>query len=187
VIVAGFIFEAKGYRLVLEAMPLLPDIRVVFVGGATLGDDRSATVSELTQLAARYGVADRLRVTGYLPEDEYRRQLAGADLAVCAFTSDKCASGSLSSLIAAACPVVASDVALIREYNDLAPGAIPTFAPYTPDALARAIRRLLAQPRAELTRGLAPLRRRLSISAIYDRHLDSYRRVLRPPAGDGAR
>lgn len=178
VIVAGFIFDAKGHDLMIEAMALLPEITVAFVGGATLGTDREAAVSRLTRLAQGRGVLHRLQLTGYLPEVEYQQRLGAADLAVCPFAPDKAASGSLSSLIAAGCPILASDIPLIREYNALVPGAIPTFSPHTPEALAAAIRSLLARPRSEVSRALAELRRRLSISLIYERHLETYREVL---------
>ena len=37
VIVAGFIFRSKGHLLMIEAMSELPDVSVIFVGGARLG------------------------------------------------------------------------------------------------------------------------------------------------------
>ena len=177
VILAGFIFDAKGHRMMVEAMPLLPDIEVTFVGGSA--SPRTAPLDWLTRLAGELGVLDRLQITGYLPEAEYQGHLMKADLAVCPFGPRKGASGSLSSLIAAGCPVVASDIPLIREYNDLVPGAIATFSPYTADALAGAVRVLLDRPRSETAAGLEELRRRLSIHAIYDRHLDHYGRAAR--------
>ena len=179
VILAGFIFDAKGHRMMVEAMPLLPDVEVTFVGGSTVGTAPVDGVSGLTRLAGELGVLDRLQVTGYLPEEEYQGHLMKADLAVCPFGPRKAASGSLSSLIAAGCPVVASDIPLIREYNDLVPDAIATFSPYTPEALAGAVRGLLDRPRTEAAAGLEELRRRLSIHAIYDRHLDHYSQVAR--------
>jgi len=179
VIMAGFIFDAKGHRMMVEAMRLLPDVEVTFVGGSSVGTAPVDGVSRLTQLAGELGVLDRLQVTGYLPEEEYQGHLVKADLAVCPFSPRKAASGSLSSLIAAGCPVVASDIPLIREYNDLVPGAIATFSPYTPDALAGAVRGLLDRPRSEATAGLAELRQRLSIHGIYDQHLDHYRQAAR--------
>jgi glycosyltransferase involved in cell wall biosynthesis len=191
VIVAGFIFNSKGHRILIQAMPFMPDVRVVFVGGPVLGAAGSESDLRLMSFAREKGVEDRLEITGYLQDDEFRRRLTTADLAVCPFEELKSASGSLSSLIAAGCPVLASEVPLIAEYNALVPGAIPTFSPYTPEALAAAITRLLAVPRAELTRGLSRLRERLSIAAIYGQHLEAYRRVLggrdagAPRANDG--
>jgi glycosyltransferase involved in cell wall biosynthesis len=177
-ILAGFIFHSKGHELVLEAMQLLPDVRVVFAGGKSLAGFGSSHYSQLMDFARERGVIDRLEVTGYLPDAEYRQRLGSADLAICPFDANKSASASLSALIAAGCPVLASDIPVIAEYNALVPGSIPTFSPRTPEALAAAVRRILATPRAELTRGLAELRRRLSIATIFDLHLDVYRRVL---------
>lgn len=178
VVVAGFIFQSKGYDLMIEALARLPDIELVLVGGPRLGTAGSRTASRLIALAGEKGVADRVRITGYLPDEEYHRRLAAADLAVCPFDPDKSASASLSSLIAAGCPILASDTPLIGEYNALAPGALATFSPYTPEALALAILEQLRKPRTERTRGLGELRERLSIREIYDRHLDAYRQVL---------
>jgi glycosyltransferase involved in cell wall biosynthesis len=178
VIVAGFIFRAKGYQLLIEALRLLPGVSVVMVGGPSIGSHGEADLAEMKRHAGERGVLERLNVTGYLADDEYYRHLATADLAICPFEPGKSASGSLSSLIASGCPILASDIPLIAEYNDLVPGSIATFAPHTPEALAAAVRSLLAKPRHELTQGLGELQKQLSISAIYDRHLRVYRQVL---------
>jgi len=178
VIVAGFIFKNKGYEVMIEALARLPDVRLVLVGGARLGASGSQTLTRLMDVAREHGVTDRLRVTGYLAEEDYQQQLGDADLAVCPFEPDKSASGSLGSLIAAGCPVLASDVPLIAEYNAVAPGAIPTFSPYTQESLARSIAEQLRKPRPERARDLALLRERLSIHVIYDRHLEAYRDLL---------
>jgi glycosyltransferase involved in cell wall biosynthesis len=161
---AGFIFGSKGHQILLEAMPLLPHIKVVFVGGQSLGSLGSEHYSWVMNLARQKGVHDRLEVTGYLPDEEYQRYMAAADLAVCPFYRHKSAPGSLSSLVAAGCTVLQSDLPLVAEYHAMVPDAISTFSPYTPEALATAIGKLLAVPRDELTRGLAELRQRLSIS-----------------------
>ena len=182
VIVAGFIFQSKGHRLMIEAMSELPEVSVVFVGGPSLSAWGSEWFARLMALAKARGVDGRLRVTGYLPELEYQRHLSSADLAVCPFEADKPASGSLSSVIAAPCPILASDIPLIAEYNALVPGAIPTFSPYTAGALAAAIRRVLAMPYEKLSRGLDELRERLSLSNVYERHLLHYRRLVGDPA-----
>jgi glycosyltransferase involved in cell wall biosynthesis len=177
VIVAGFIFESKGYDLMIQALSLLPDVRLVLVGGPRLGASGSHTSARLMALARQKGLAERVHMTGYLPEEEYHRHLAAADLAVCPFEPHKSASASLSSLIAAGCPILASDTPLIAEYNAIAPGALATFSPYTPEALAHAISELLRKPRSERTHGLGELRKQLSIRVIYDRHLEMYRRI----------
>jgi glycosyltransferase involved in cell wall biosynthesis len=178
VVVAGFVLNAKGHDLLLDAMKLLPDVRVAFVGGQGVGASGREQYSQVISLLQEKGVIDQVEVTGYLPDEEFRRRLSMADLAVCPFREDKSASGSLSSLIAAGCPVLASDIPLIAEYNAIVPGAIHTFSPYTAEALAASIRCLLTIPRDERTRGLAKLRNLLSIAAIYNQHVDAYQSVL---------
>jgi glycosyltransferase involved in cell wall biosynthesis len=174
VVVAGHMFPSKGHELVIEAMVHAPSIRVVFVGGNSPG----TRVDELMDLARAKGVRDRLTVTGFLPDEEYARQLAAGDLAVCAFGPNKSASGSLAALVAADCPILASDIPVVAEYNDVVPGAVHTFAPSTPKVLAERIEELLAVPRADLTKGLEGLRDRMSIARVVDRHLDKYRLAL---------
>jgi glycosyltransferase involved in cell wall biosynthesis len=178
IVVVGFIFNQKGHRLVVEAMPLMPNVRVIFVGGPGVGGSGAEQYSRIMDLVHENGVQDRLEVTGYLDDEEFQRRIRAADLAVCPFTEYKSASGSLSALIAAGCPILASDVPLISEYNAMVPGAIPTFAPYTADALATAVSRLLMAPRAVLTDGIARLGKHLSITTIYSLHLDAYKRTL---------
>jgi glycosyltransferase involved in cell wall biosynthesis len=179
VVVAGFLTRSKGHSLILEAMRLLPEVRIVFVGGPSVDARNSEYEGGLMETAERAGVQDRLEVTGYLPDDEYYRRLAEADLAVCAFYNEKSASGSLASLIATGTPILASDVPVIAEYNAIVEKAIPTFSPNTAEELAAAIRNTLATSREELTRPLGELRERLSLSSIYERHMHVYRRVIR--------
>lgn len=176
IILPGFIFRGKGHGLMLEAMRELPDVSVVFLGGPSLGG--TAEHSRVVRLAEQLGVTDRLKITGYLPEADYQQYLMTADLAVCPFEETKSASSSIASLIAAGCPILASDIPLISEYNAIAPGAIHTFRPYTPEALARTIRSILGLPRSALARDLPTLQRVLALPRVYDRHVDAYRQVL---------
>jgi glycosyltransferase involved in cell wall biosynthesis len=178
VIVAGFIFGSKGHDLVLEAMPLMPEVRVVFLGGPSIGSSPTYR-DRLLDVARRNGMQDRLEVTGYLPEDEYLARIYKADLGLCPFAPDKSGSSSLSTLISAGCPILASDIPPIAEFNALVPGAIRTFQPYTAEALAAAVRATLATPRAALAAPLDQLRARLSMATTHEQHVREYRRILR--------
>jgi len=186
VALAGFIFASKGHHLLIDAMPFMPDVKVVFVGGAGFGRSGPGQYRALLEQAQRRGVRGRLEVTGYLDDAAYGAALRQADLAVCPFEDNKAASGSLSSLIAVDCPILASDTPLIAEYNALSAGAIATFSPFTPRALAARIRELLDTPREQLTRGLGELRERLSIARIAAQHIETYRRLLDDRSDPGA-
>lgn len=171
----GYIHERKGHRLVVEAMSRLPaDVIVVFAGSAAR--DWVWFERDLRSLAARTGVIERLRITGYIEEDELHRYLAVTDLALCPFETFS-ASGSLSTWIAAGRPILVSDQPQIAEYDALAPGALRRFAPYRAEALAEAITAALdddPDPRASDS-----LRAQLSLERIAARHVEVYAGVVR--------
>lgn len=174
----GFIYRDKGHRLMIEAMPKLPqDVKVVFAGGPA--PNQESLVHELLKLAEAKGVADRLRVTGYLSDEELERYLVATDLAVCPFKMFS-ASGSLSTWISLARPVLASDLPQIAEYNRIEPGAINTFNPYTTQALAEAIQQLLPMCQESVDPAVARLREQLSMPKIFDEHLNLYHAATKP-------
>ncbi len=142
------------------------------------GDNyRTGTIGEkLLALAKEKGVSDRLHITGYLSEEDLERYLVATDLAICPFKKLS-ASGSLSTWISVARPVLASDVPQIDEYNRLEPGAIQTFAPYTPSALASAVRQMLSSL-SNTDQKLEKLRQHLDMSVIFDQHLNYYRQAI---------
>ena len=173
--VLGFIHRKKGHALVVEALPAWSaDVQVVFAGRAAHGSE--GFVEQLHARAEALGVADRLRVTGYLSEETLNRYLAATDLALCPFEQIS-ASGSLSTWIAAERPILASDQPQIAEYNAMASGAIATFSPYTPAALATAAQDQL-QGKAEAGRAArAALREKLSLPRVIQQHARVYRAV----------
>jgi glycosyltransferase involved in cell wall biosynthesis len=173
----GFIYFLKGHQLMVEAMSELPqDVKVIFAGGPCIGEDEQF-VQELSALAKARGVDDRLQVTGYLSEEELERYLSATDLAVCPFVTTS-ASGSLSTWISVARPILASDLPQVADYNKFEPDAIKTFKPYTPTALAQAIQKLLPTCRESNESAVVRLRQKLSISVIFDEHLTHYRLLL---------
>jgi len=93
------------------------------------------------------------------------------------------ASGSLSTWIALGRPILAAQLSQIEAYNQLEPGAIAIFTPYTATALAKAIDAQLQAADALLVhqdQALARLRQRLHIAQIFEAHLKVYR-TTRPP------
>jgi glycosyltransferase involved in cell wall biosynthesis len=179
IVVLGFIFANKGHGLVVKALPLIPEVRIIFAGGPALGADKE--YKDILRAAEDLGVRERIKVTGYLSDPEMELLLAECDLAVCAFAERKSASGSISTLLSLDIPILASNTPLIAEYNGLASGAIPTFHPREPEPLAREIRRLLGMPREMLLGNLRPLKDMLSIGRIAEAHLAEFRAVASLP------
>jgi glycosyltransferase involved in cell wall biosynthesis len=173
----GYIHSRKGHRLVVDALPHLPeDVVAVFAGRAA--QEEHGLVEQLRHRAALAGVSRRLIITGYLTDDRLAQHLAATDLAVCPFAALS-ASGSLSTWISSGRSIVASDLPQIREYNALEPGAIATFAPYSPAALAGAILRAFERGGDEFDAGITRLRGRLLLPHIVERHLDTYQAAVR--------
>ncbi len=169
----GRVHPRKGYRLLLQALAQLPSQYVVVFAGQA----REIHIqNDLIAFSRSCGVEDRVRMTGYLSEEELDRYLAATDLAVCPFET-VAASSSISTWISAVRPILASDLPLIAEYNLLEPGAIRTFAPYTAGALSHAIQAMIMSP-GDCLSSVIRLRNRLAISKLFDENLDAYQQAL---------
>jgi glycosyltransferase involved in cell wall biosynthesis len=164
----GFIHTRKGYRLLLDSVPQLPSDVVVLLAGEPIGAAAAALGD-----AGQYG--ERVRITGYLPEPELDWYLAATDLAVCPFLHMS-ASGSLATWISTGRPILASALPQIAEYNEIAPGAISTFTPYTPSALASRVSELLQRDPSERAKAVIRLGNTLRLPSVFSKHLDVYTR-----------
>ena len=175
----GYLTRRRGHRLVIDALlDLPPDVTALFVGSVIEGRDHVA--AELRAHAAHIGVADRVRFMGYLPEAELEQVLVATDVALCPFRVMS-ASGALATWISAGRPIVASDLAPVRELEALAPGALRRFSPYAAAPLAAAIRTALAgttdgpDPRVEA------LAAQLATPRVVQRYVELYRMVMDRP------
>ena len=177
----GYIHGRKGHRIAIDALAELDDDFVLVCAGGPV-PSRTDIVPELLRLAESRGVSARVRVTGWLSEEELERYLVASDVGVCPFTS-LAASSSLSTWISVPRPIVASDLPQIAEYNALEANAVRTFRPYTPHELASAIRLAFNERRSETSPAIARLRERLLLPTVTARHLEVYRDVLRARVG----
>lgn len=99
---AGHLVPVKGHDLVIAAMPLMPDTRLLIAGA---GVERS----RLEALAATLGVGDRVRFLGALPQEQLARTYAAVDALVLASSREGWANVLLEAM-ACGTPVVASRV-----------------------------------------------------------------------------
>jgi glycosyltransferase involved in cell wall biosynthesis len=186
----GFMVRRKGYRLTVDALPLLPDdVVALFAGGPMPG--REARADELRARARELGVEDRMHITGYVSDDLLDAALAATDVAICPF-SDLSASGSLSTWISTGRPIVVSDLPQFREYDAMVPGALRIFRPLTPEAFAHTVAATLAEGPPEQDRPVVSLRDLLLTPRTVERYLAVYRAAVavsavRPGAPKGSR
>lgn len=157
VVMPGRIMPWKGHHHVLEAVARLgdPGVRLVIAGD---GEPRAA----LERRAADLGIADRVVFTGAVPHAEMPRTLAAADLVVGASFASETFGMVLAEAMACERPVLASTWA---GYDDVVvPGVTgERFAAAEPEALACALRGLLADGERRARQAAAGRRRVLDL------------------------
>jgi D-inositol-3-phosphate glycosyltransferase len=142
----GRLVRRKGVDEVIEALRRVPAAELVIAGGVGDGDPDAA---RLRECAERAGVAERVRLIGPVARPDVPALLRSADAVVCVPWYEPF---GIVPLEAMACgrPVVASAVGGIQDtVVDRVTGLL--VPPRRPDALAGALRDLLASA----TRGLA--------------------------------
>jgi glycosyltransferase involved in cell wall biosynthesis len=166
VVVVSRLVERKGIGNVIAALPQVPDTELVVAGGpdaSALRQDREAV--RLDALARACGVRDRVELRGRVDRGDVPKLVRSADLVVCAPWYEPF---GLVALEAMACgvPVVATAVGgLVDTVIDGVTGVhVP---PRDVDALATAMRTLLADPARREVLAYAGLQRARS---RYDWH-----------------
>ncbi|WDV49117.1 glycosyltransferase [Streptomyces coeruleorubidus] len=157
----GRLVPRKGAAVAVAALARLPGTELVVVGGPPadrLDDDPE--VRRLRGIARDAGVADRVRFTGAVPSEDVPPLLRSADVVVCPADYEPFGIVPLEAM-ACGVPVVASAVG--GQLDTVAdPGTGRLVPPRDPEALARAVAGLLADPAAREACGAAGRRRVLS-------------------------
>lgn len=157
----GRLVPRKGAAISITALTRLPGAELLVVGGPPPGRlDEDHEVRRLRDLAHGLGVADRVHFTGGVPSEEVAPLIRSADVVLCPGDYEPF---GIVPLEAMACgrPVVATAVGgQLDTVADPATGRL--VPPRDPEALARAVAELLADPRLRKSCGEAGRRRVLS-------------------------
>jgi glycosyltransferase involved in cell wall biosynthesis len=150
---AGHLYPWKGVDVVIDALAELPDARLRIVGGHPGEHDHV----RLDERARAQGVEPRVTFTGWLPPTSVAAELAQAHALVLpnprTLVSERYTSPlKLFEYLAAGRPIVASDLASLREVLRDEENAL-LVEPGSPAALAAALMRVRDQP--ELSERLA--------------------------------
>ena len=164
----------KGLDVLIDAMALLPEVRLVLIGS---GPETGALRSRCDRL----GVSDRVEFRDVPWDEQAADHLASFDLFVLP-SRDEGFPVTIMEAMLAGIPVVATDVGSVREsVDDGATGLV--VPPDDPAALAEAIRQLVDDPSQRERMGTEARRRgveRFTVDATVDAYLDLYREVLAP-------
>ncbi len=183
----GLMNWSKGVELVLGVCRRLLDsgcrVRLVLIGGSTgRVDPTNRRYAEfITHEAARLGLEDRIFRTGPLPPDRVSRWLQAADVILLPYLDGaSIRRGSLVAALVHGRTVVTTRPRDPRAIRPLADGDHLLAVEPTVEALAAAVRKVLAEP--ELAGRLADGARQVAglfdWDAIGRRHVDFYRLCL---------
>jgi glycosyltransferase involved in cell wall biosynthesis len=157
-VTVGRLVPRKGYDTVIRALAALPHTELVVIGGPPrAGLSADPEVRRLREVAASYGVADRVTFTGAVPPDEVARLLPRFDLLITAAWYEPFGIVPVEAM-ACGLPVVATDVGGHRDTVD--PGVTGELVPSRePAALAAVIADLLNDPERRRRYGATARRR----------------------------
>lgn len=128
----GRLTAQKNQDVLIAALPRLPDARLVIAGD---GPKRR----EFAALAAKLGVADRVHMLGDVARSDVADLLHAADLFVFPSTWETFGLAAVEALMAGV-PIIASDLAVLREVLSAEGVAAATFvAPFDTDGWTQAI------------------------------------------------
>lgn len=137
----GFIKRAKGLDALLDAVAAEPRASWTLAGGPQDEADRRA-LAGLERRIEALGLADRIRITGFLPRGEVEELLASSTLAVFPYQRSS-GSGSVTWAVGTGTPVLAADLPAFRELRDAGAG-LELVRGSDPEALRQAIRGLVS-------------------------------------------
>lgn len=139
-VILGFLARRKGYDVALQALRSLPTEYVLVAAGGEHAADRSGSEAWLRAEAQRLGVADRVRITGFLSDADLEAVTALADAVLAPFR-EMSASASLSYALARGKAVIASDLP-----ENLGLQCVRLFSNGNATELERAIREVTLSP-----------------------------------------
>ncbi len=154
IVAAGHLLPCSGFDVTIAALAELPGVELVIAGGpstATLRDDPE--VQRLRSLATRFGVAERVLLTGRIRRERMPALLRSADAVVCTPTTDHFGMVALEAM-ACGVPVVAATVGGL--FDTVAHGVTGLLVPpRDPMAVAAELRRLFVDDAARAEFGRA--------------------------------
>jgi len=142
----GYTTPNKGYELVFDAMPRLPDdVSFVIAGGPRNADTEVYAARLQADVSAR-GLNQRVVYTGFLNDEEVAEAMAASEIVLTPHTQ---ATGSYSVMIPLTYgkPLIASDLAIFREIRERG-ACLELFPNRDSVAFATVVNRLLADSAA---------------------------------------
>jgi glycosyltransferase involved in cell wall biosynthesis len=179
----GFVGRYKGHEVAVRALKELPANYYLAVVGGPHPEGNERTVNKILRLW-RNQDPNRLRITGYVPQDQLDLYHAATDMCLAPYIDNKLSSSAaITWALTSGKPVVASSINAFREINE----TIPCMWMVTPKCemeLAWQIQRLAADPQQQkqLVENALRYAREHSWTEIAKRVVGIYGEIIRPKA-----
>jgi glycosyltransferase involved in cell wall biosynthesis len=178
----GFVNKKKGYEAVLDALPGLPEETVLLIAGGRMTENAidKEYYGQLTKEISDKGLYSRVRITGYLKNEEIPAVMVATD--ICLAPSSQTGSGALSLCIAYGKPIIAFDTPANTEINKRVP-CLGLLRPGDPQGLSKKIRSMLddKEERSELSGLAEDYAARYSFDSIAKETVAVYEDALKDP------
>lgn len=183
----GFLNESKGGEILLRALALVPNSKLLMIGGQTGASDPTNAVylARVKKMIVELGLSDRVLWTDYTPPEIVTANFLAADMCVLPYRDG--ASFRRGTLMAALAHGMAI-VTTLGAPHDSRASHLPTLhdgencllvPPDDPHALADAIQRAAAHPGllTKISAGARELAQNFSWDKIAQQHLELYERM----------
>ncbi len=140
--VVGFLERSKRFSDLLGAVAQLPERPMLLIAGGPRVPIQNDVQHTLLSEAETLGIAELVRITGYLDPREIPIALEAMDLVVVPYGTDHSMSYSLHLALGQSRPVIATDLATIREVQ-MRGHCLELVPPEDPLALSDTLARLL--------------------------------------------
>lgn len=141
----GYITPVKGHSLALEALARLPEDVVLLIAGEVRRDQDRLVLASLERQIVELGLQNRVRITGYLPDEQVPAHIDACDLLLFPATHADSSYSLVTGIAYQHAPLIASDVFGHREVAERSAGIV-LFRSGDVHAMTATIRRLLENP-----------------------------------------
>lgn len=141
----GYITPAKGHSLALEALARLPENVVLLIAGGIRRDQDRLVLASLDRQIIELGLQNRVRITGYLPDEHVPAHIDACDLLLYPATHADSSYSLATGIAYQHAPLIASDVFGHREVAERSAGIV-LFRSGDVHSMTATIRQLLDNP-----------------------------------------
>ncbi len=112
----GFLNNSTDYKTVLTALSKLQINWTYTIGGGARLPEHKHIANDIKNIAKKLSIGNHVNITGYIKNESMDNFFNGLDIYIAPFKF-KSSSSSLNRAVSFACPIIASDIPLVKDIN----------------------------------------------------------------------